>query len=168
MTQPIVRSTPNAILWVWNKINVHKSESILQNPDIKSWISFDYYFNGQLILSWFFDNDCKCLFSKFIGMFSRFRSNSPILLIRNESVVLVVKTRLLARLVQKEDNFWFNNLICKMCMKNPLISHLHHLKFAPFKYVWRLEQFDAQLNRLQVVLRLKFLKIVTILVSYLL
>ena len=32
MTSPIMQSVPNAILWVLNKNNVHKSESILQNP----------------------------------------------------------------------------------------------------------------------------------------
>ena len=33
MTSPIMQSVPNAILWVLNKNNVHKSESILQNPN---------------------------------------------------------------------------------------------------------------------------------------
>ena len=32
MTSPIMQRVPNAILWVFNKNNVHKSESILQNP----------------------------------------------------------------------------------------------------------------------------------------
>ena len=37
MTSPIMQSVPNAILWVLNKNNVHKSESILQNPNLFWW-----------------------------------------------------------------------------------------------------------------------------------
>ena len=79
-------------------------------------------------------------------------------------IAISAKTRLPTRPVKKEDkfwcknqHFWFNNLICKMCVKI-LWFHICILKFAPFKYVWRLVLFDAQLNRLQLVLRLKFLK----------